>query len=219
MTAPVPPQGSLSPEIAKLTKKLAEDPRSKVFLPLAEEYVRAGLLQEAALVLEEGLKIYPTFITALVALGRVYLQLDVIPKAQAMLEEVIKHSPENLLAHRILARIYVETDAFDQAKKSCSLVLNANPKDEDILALLTQVEQKGTEQAHKPSEVVRDEWDVAGLAGAPTSRATFQLAKEPHEPTAQPTKPASGPRSTSKAGAQKIARLRGVLENIRQRRG
>ena len=61
-------------EIDRLALQLVKDPHSKVFMPLAEEYVKAGMWQEAAAVLEDGLKYYPGFITAMVALGRAYDQ-------------------------------------------------------------------------------------------------------------------------------------------------
>ena len=51
-------------EIDRLAVQLAKDPRSKVFMPLAEEYGKAGMWQEAAGVLEDGLTLYPGFITA-----------------------------------------------------------------------------------------------------------------------------------------------------------
>jgi tetratricopeptide (TPR) repeat protein len=133
--------GSLSPEIVKLELKLAEDPRSKVFIPLAEEYIKAGMLQEAIAILEDGLKVYPTFLTARVALGRAYHQVGRVQEAKAMLEEAVKHSPDNLLAHRTLARIYAEEEAYDLALRSCAVVLGANPKDEDILTLKERIDR------------------------------------------------------------------------------
>ena len=58
--------------IDRLATAVAKDPRSKEFLPLADEYMKVGMWQEAAGVLEDGLKVYPGFVTAMVALGRAY---------------------------------------------------------------------------------------------------------------------------------------------------
>src|SRR5207249_6838748 len=76
-----------------------------------------------------------------VALGRVYYQLALVPKAKAMLEEAVKMSPDNLLAHRTLAQLYVHEGASEPALRSCSVVLSANPKDEEILALKATIDQ------------------------------------------------------------------------------
>jgi len=77
-------------EIDRLATQLAKDPHSKVFMPLAEEYGKVGMWQEAAAVLEDGLKLYPGFITAMVALGRAYDHLGQATKAKAILEESVK---------------------------------------------------------------------------------------------------------------------------------
>lgn len=122
-------------EIDRLATQLAKDPQSKVFLPLAEEYGKAGMWQEAAGVLEDGLKYYPGFITAMVALGRAYDQMEQPAKAQAILEESIKLSPENLRAHRTLIKIYQSQGQNDSALQSCSAILTANPRDEEALSV------------------------------------------------------------------------------------
>ena len=93
-------------EIDRLATQLAKDPHSKAFLPLAEEYCKVGMWEEAVSVLEAGLEAVSGFITAMVVLGRAYDQLNQATKARAVLEGAIKLSPENLRAHRTLMRIY-----------------------------------------------------------------------------------------------------------------
>lgn len=121
-------------EIDRLATQLAKDPQSKAFIPLADEYGKAGMWQEAAGVLEDGLKYYPGFITAMVALGRAYDQMGQPAKAKAILEESIKLSPENLRAHRTLIKIYISQGENDSALQSCAVILRANPRDEEALS-------------------------------------------------------------------------------------
>ena len=122
-------------EIDRLALALAKEPGSKAFLPLAEEYGKAGMWEEAAAVLEDGLKTYPSFITAMVALGRTYDQMNQPVKAKAILEEAVKLSPENLRAHRTLAKIYVAEGAKDAALRSCNVIIAVNPQDQEALSL------------------------------------------------------------------------------------
>lgn len=126
---------AIAAEIDRLATAVAKDPRSKEFLPLADEYIKAGMWQEAAAVLEDGLKIYPGFVTAMAALGRVYDQLGQPAKAKVILEEVVKQRPDNLRAHRILAKLYQGEGETELALRSCAAILNANPFDEDALAV------------------------------------------------------------------------------------
>lgn len=122
-------------EIDRLALVFAKDPGSKVFIPLAEEYGKAGMWEEAVAVLEDGLKIYPGFITAMVALGRAYEQMNQPVKAKALLEESIKLSPDNLRAHRTLAKLYAAQGAREAAIRSCNAILSINPHDQEALSL------------------------------------------------------------------------------------
>ena len=122
-------------EIDRLATQLAKDPHSKVFMPLAEEYGKVGMWQEAAGVLEDGLKFYPGFITAMVALGRAYDHMGQATKAKAILEESVKLSPENLRAHRTLIKIYQSQGLNESALQSCAVILAVNPRDEEALSV------------------------------------------------------------------------------------
>ena len=122
-------------EIDRLATQLAKDPQSKAFLPLAEEYCKVGMWEEAVSVLEDGLKYYPGFITAMVVLGRAYDQLKQPTKAKAVLEGAVKLSPENLRAHRTLIKIYAAQGLTQEALGSCRVILAVNPKDEEALAV------------------------------------------------------------------------------------
>lgn len=141
-------------EIDRLALAFAKDPGSKVFIPLAEEYGKASMWEEAAAVLEDGLKTYPGFITAMVALGRAYDHMNQPVKAQAILEEAIKLSPENLRAHRTLARLYATQGANDAAIQSCNVILALHPQDQEALALRAGLEvplESGTTKAKGPT--------------------------------------------------------------------
>lgn len=127
-------------EIDRLALALVKEPGSKVFIPLAEEYGKVGRWEEAVVVLEDGLKAYPGFITAMVALGRAYEQVNQPVKAKAILEEAIKVSPDNLRAHRTLAKLYAAQGAKDAAIRSCNVILAVNPQDQEALALRASVD-------------------------------------------------------------------------------
>lgn len=188
-------------EIDRLALMLAREPGSKAFIPLAEEYGKAGMWQEAAVVLEDGLRAYPNFIIAMVALGRTYEQLNQPVKAKAILEEAVKLSPENLRAHRTLARIYVAEGAKEAAVRSCRVILAVNPNDEEALSL-----QAALQAAHAGSSV---------QAAAPVA------VERPHAgaaavPVCDPS--ASGPSVASEARRTTITRLERWLNMIQRRR-
>ncbi len=224
MTMPDADEPALSPEIEKLKKQLLGDRKSKAFIPLAEEYVKAGMLREAALVLEDGLKEFPTFITALVALGRVCIQLDDIPRASEVLQEAVKISPDNVLAHRMLARLSVKEQAWEAAARSCDMVLFGYPKDEEMLALKAEIAPHigGGTPPPPPVPERKAPHQRKPATAPPADAAEAPPAQEPSSPTAlfgaaaEPPAAPSPPRPPDAGG--KVTQLQDLLARIQARR-
>jgi tetratricopeptide (TPR) repeat protein len=163
--APGSKKANNAAEIDRLALAFAKEPGSKAFIPLAEEYGKAAMWEEAAAILEDGLKIYPGFITAMVALGRVYDQMNQPVKAQAILEEAIKLSPDNLRAHRTLAKLYAAQGAKDAAIQSCNVILALNSQDQEVLALRAGLDipvVQGVIDAEGPAQEKRTNTGASG---------------------------------------------------------
>ena len=191
-------------EIDRLATQLAKDPHSKAFMPLAEEYGKVGMWQEAAGVLEDGLKLYPGFITAMVALGRAYDHMGQAMKAKAILEESVKLSPENLRAHRTLIKIYQSQGLNESALQSCAVILAVNPRDEEALSAQSALggplqQQKKPERPKPAARVVHNPSVITATApSAPAeltapfpamSTASDLSASTPTEPKVASTDP------------------------------
>jgi tetratricopeptide (TPR) repeat protein len=146
------PGSPLSPQILHLIDQVAKDPTSKLFMPLAEEYMKCGMLDEAMMVLNDGLKAHPYFFSAKVTLGKVYLERDQIEDAKKQFEEVIEVCPDNLFAHRKLAKIYRDESDLERARTSCQVVLSANPNDAEMKSLRDDIENSHPESKAGVSE-------------------------------------------------------------------
>jgi tetratricopeptide (TPR) repeat protein len=181
-------------EIDRLALAFAKEPGSKVFIPLAEEYGKAGMWEEAVAVLEDGLKTYPGFITAMVALGRAYEQMNQPVKAKAILGEAVKLSPDNLRAHRTLAKLYAAQGANEAAIRSCKVILSINPHDQEALSLR------------------------AGL-DVPTAHETVQSQERSYDSEEKPALPVSSTaQSSGKTRNPVIAQLEQWLNLVQTRR-
>lgn len=164
-------------EIDRLALAVAMEPGSKAFIPLAEEYGKAGMWDQAAVVLEDGLKASPHFITAMVALGRVYEQLKQPAKAITILEEAVKLSPENFRAHRILAKIYAAEGVQEAGLRSCNVILAANPQDTEALSLLATLESLDVKTPTEPPQPV-----IESMQSVSESVATGKKAEASQAP-------------------------------------
>lgn len=157
-------------EINRLATQLAKDPSSKAFMPLAEEYGKVGMWQEAASILEDGLKLYPGFITAMVSLGRAYDEMGETAKARTILEESVKLSPENLRAHRTLIKIYRSQGLNELALQSYAVILTVNPHDEAALSVQLALggppKHKKTLEQPQPTAPVKIGFSIKRAAAA-----------------------------------------------------
>ena len=127
-------------EIAKLAERISKDPKSKLFVPLAEEYKKAGDVERSIQVLMEGLKNNPGYVTARSFLGRLLFEKGDIAGAQREFEEVAKSIPDNLMAQHKLGDLYVLQDRPEDALKHYKTALSLNPGDEEIAALVSDIE-------------------------------------------------------------------------------
>lgn len=127
-------------EIAKLTERISRDPKSKLFVPLAEEYKKSGDIEMAVHVLTEGLKNNPGYITARCFLGRLLLEIGDMIAARREFEEVIKTVPDNLLAQKKLGDLHVLLGNQAEALKYYKAARSLNPADGEIASLVSDLE-------------------------------------------------------------------------------
>ncbi len=146
-------------DIERLKEKISRDPNSKLFVPLAEEYKKAGMLDEAIEVLTGGLENQPGYLSARVSLGKIFIDRGMLREAQTEFEKVIAAIPDNLYAHKKLAEIYKELGDKDKATKELRTVLKLNPLDDWAAASLSEIEQQPATLPEKlpvpePEEVI-----------------------------------------------------------------
>lgn len=147
------------------------------FILIAEEYIKSGMIDEAILVLKEGLESYPNYTGARVLLARAYMEKGMSNEALDEFERVVEVSPDNLFAHRKLVDLYREMGRVDDAIRSCKILLEFNPKDKEIADIIsTLMEEKikaeksvetplpeVAKQKEEPEEVVdfTSSWEIS----------------------------------------------------------
>jgi len=139
-----------SEEIERLKEKIEKDPNSKLFVPLAEEYKKAGMYDEAIDALIKGLEKQPAYLSARVSLGKIYIERGMFADAMAEFEKVIAAIPENLYAHKKLAEIYRELGDKDKAIREFRTVLKLNPLDEWAATSLSSLEKEPVPPVQEP---------------------------------------------------------------------
>jgi hypothetical protein len=105
----------------------AED--SPAFGAIAERFRRAGDLDRAVALCQEGLQKYPKHLSSRVTLGWALLDLGRYEEARAELEQVLKRAPDNLAAIRGLAELHDRTEHDDVASMQSGPSRWAPPED------------------------------------------------------------------------------------------
>ncbi len=162
-------------EIERLKEKIEKDPNSKLFVPLAEEYKKSGMYDEAIDVLTSGLERQPGYLSARVSLGKIYIERGMPDEARAEFEKVIEAIPDNLYAHKKLAEIYRDLGEKEKAAKEFKTVLRLNPLDEWASTSLSEIEQA---PEINPQEPQQEPWPEPRIE-KPVEQHSTESRKEP----------------------------------------
>jgi tetratricopeptide (TPR) repeat protein len=139
-------------DIERLQHKIAKDPDSKLFVPLAEEYKKAGMVDEAINILVQGLEKQPNYLSARVSLGKIFMGKGLLNEAKDEFQKVISIISDNLYAHKKLAEIYRELGERDKTINELKIVLNLNPADEWAISSLSEIEKELQQIPEEPPE-------------------------------------------------------------------
>jgi tetratricopeptide (TPR) repeat protein len=136
-------EGFSEDRLSELAERWERDPSSRIFLQLAEEYRRAGQLEKAVEALERGLQSHPSYLSALVALGRCRLELDRDASAVEALEQAVVYDPAQLVANKLLVEAYLRTGQAAKARERLEFYRLFNDRDEEIEALEQRIAEAG----------------------------------------------------------------------------
>lgn len=148
-----------------LRQRWEDDPGSRIFLQLAEEYRRQGEMEKALGVLEDGLKRHPNYLSAQVALGRCQLELGDAAAARQVLERVVKRDTTQMVANKLLVRAYLELGKAELAHQRLDYYSLLNDSDPEIAQLRESIRQLKTDLLAEVDELEPREEDEAGTEG------------------------------------------------------
>ena len=141
-----------SARIDELKKKFDENPR-RYFAPLANEFRKAGDLEQAIMICEEFLPQQPGHMSGHIVYGQALYEGGRLDDARVVFETALSLDPENLIALRHLGDIArVQGDA-GAARTWYDRVLEADPRNDEIQALITSLDPAAAAAAE--AEAVR----------------------------------------------------------------
>src|SRR5256884_808129 len=121
-------------EIDKLEARFRENPKGRNFAPLADAYRKAGLIDNAVELCQNGIKLHPDYVSAYIVYARCLIDKKDDAGAQEVFRKVLALDGENIIALRVLAEIAERNGRFDEAVEWLGKVLNADPLESDAAA-------------------------------------------------------------------------------------
>src|ERR1051325_168158 len=132
-----------SARIDELQSKFAENPR-RYFAPLANEYRKIGDLDHAIQICEEYLPQQPGHMSGHIVYGQSLFEAARVDEARAVFESALVLGPEKRIALRHLGDIARQFGEFEAARGWYRRVLDADPRNEEISALLASLPEVTT---------------------------------------------------------------------------
>src|SRR5690242_16827604 len=129
---------AISARIDELKKKFDENPR-RYFASLANEYRKAGDLEQALFICQEYLPQQPGHMSGHIVLAQTLYEMGRLPDAKSEFESALSLDPENLIALRHLGDIARQTGDPRTARNWYQRVLEADPRNAEIVDVLASL--------------------------------------------------------------------------------
>ncbi len=147
-----------------------------MFVQLAEEYRKAGLLENAVEICEQGLKNHPQYPSARVALGRALLESESFGRAAEEFETVLAQVPDNILANKFLGETYHRMGRFEEALQKYQIAQTLAPDDTELEGKIQSARNESAGKAPAPP--------APDAAPPPSDASTAAAASELSQPPA-----------------------------------
>lgn len=171
-----------SPRIDELRRRWEADPSSRIYLQLADEYLKQGELAEAARVLRRGLDERPSDLSGQVALGRCLVELGEAEEAAGRLESVLEKDPAHIVANKLLIRAYLASGRAEPARERLEIHRLLDDRDEELDELEVALERVGKgREGSLPSTMVEEDPRPSDVQTAPPGALELPVADEDAE--------------------------------------
>jgi len=169
-------------DIEYFSKKLEENPKSKVFMPLAMAYLKLEKYDETIEICTKGLDNNPDYIAAKTILAQAFLGKGMLNEAKGLLLEVATFSKDNHRANKLLGEIYRAEGNIEKAIYYYRTAALNSPEDLELrrlieeLAMTVDATPKGVDDIMEEEPPVEEESTKEGSSDL--TEAAKDLADE-----------------------------------------
>mgnify|MGYP001032200952 CR=1 FL=1 len=178
-------------------KEFQKNPRSLVFVALADSYRKEGLAHQALEILEEGLTVHPGLASAVLAKARCLFELRRYAEALAETQSAVRNNPQNLKAFKLQAEIYARLGQRKAAIRALTHVVTLYPQDVEAVRALEELENLEHKTKVPPQMISRasvdstpagriEDFSVGPISHSLASIGAISAANEPSPALPEP---------------------------------
>ena len=138
-------------EIDKLEARFNDNPKGRNFAPLADAYRKAGLIDNAIALCQNGLQLHPDYISAYIVYARCLVDKKDDAAALDVFKKVLELDGENIIALRGLAELAGRNGKHAEEVEWLSRLLNADPMNGDAAEALARAKGKAAAAPAAPA--------------------------------------------------------------------
>jgi len=162
-------------EIEKLEARFNDNPKGRNFAPLADAYRKAGLIDNAIVLCQNGLQLHPDYVSAHIVYARCLVDKKDDTAALGVFKKVLELDGENIIALRALAELAERNGKFDEEVEWLTRLLNADPMNGDAAEALARAKGKA---AAKPAEAAPTAASSPDATTTPMTKPDFAVEHE-----------------------------------------
>jgi tetratricopeptide (TPR) repeat protein len=135
-------RSSLLGKIAAYTEILVKDPRSTIFVSLAETYRKMGMFEDSRQIIAKGLELHPDFSPAHIVLARVLCQIEEFEASATAFKYALDLDSQSLAALVGYARVQILLGQESEARELLLSARELSPADPIINKLLLSLPEQ-----------------------------------------------------------------------------
>ena len=161
----------LNEEFRQLLERYKNSPDSRLFAPVADMYRKRGEVGKAIETCNQGLEVYPDYVSARVILGKCFYDKGASERAKTEFEKVLDLDSENMVALKFLGDISLAENKTGRAADYYQRLLEIDPTNERIRNIYEELTAE-----FEPAEIDLEKGDQVESMLDETEPATMTLA-------------------------------------------
>lgn len=161
----------LNEEFRQLLERYESSPDSRLFAPVADMYRKRGEVEKAIEICNQGLEVYPDYVSARVILGKCFYDMGASERAKTEFDKVLDLDSENMVALKFLGDISLAENKTGRAADYYQKLLEIDPTNDRVRELYEELTSE-----FEPAEIDLEKGDQVESLVDETEPATMTLA-------------------------------------------